>query len=416
MPEITSIKERLVFNSRGDKALEIDVISDNKYLGRACAPSGASVGMFEAQSFVENDPYATLEKFKSLENKFIGMDSSDLKGLHEALRTIDNSNNYSQVGGSVAYALTIASIDSAAKALDLPFYKLLNPSLDSFAFPYPLGNVLGGGAHAGPGTPDIQEFLICPVVSKSIMEAVTINSQIHKELKKAIEKMDRKFTYGKGDEGAWAPNIINDKAAQLVEKTIIETGYDPKREVRMGIDFASSSLWDQNKQVYDYQREGVIRTSEEQVKYAENLIKNYDLIYAEDPVHEEDFENMANLTRGNPGCLVTGDDLLVTNSERVKIALAKKACSGAILKVNQAGSLYDAMNFAQECNSNKIKIITSHRSGESIDNHISHIAIATESVMLKTGVVGGERISKLNELLRISEYGLIEGMAKWSNV
>ena len=144
--------------------------------------------------------------------------------------------------------------------------------------------------------------------------------------------MDRKFTYGKGDEGAWAPNIINDEAAQLVEKTIVESGYDPKKEVRMGIDFASSSLWDQNKQVYDYQREGIIRTSEEQVKYAENLIKNYDLIYAEDPVHEEDFENMAILTKDNLGCLVTGDDLLVTNSERVKIAFSEKSLFWCHLK------------------------------------------------------------------------------------
>jgi enolase len=416
LPKITAIYERLVFNSRGDQALEIDVISDNKYLGRACAPSGASVGKFEAQSFVQNDPSATLEKFKSMKNKFIGLDSSDLKGLHEAIRAVDSSNNYSNIGGSVAYALTIASIDSASKSLDTPFYKVLNPSKSSVNLPFPLGNILGGGAHAGPGTPDIQEFLVCPISAKSMMEAVTINSQIHKELKKTVEKIDKKFTYGKGDEGAWAPNVLNDAAAQLVEKSIIECGYDPKREVRMGIDFASSSIWNKEKKIYDYNREGITRTTDQQVEYVNSLIRNYNLIYAEDPVHEEDFENMAIITKNSPDCLVTGDDLLVTNSERIKIAASKKACSGAILKVNQAGSLYDAMNFARDCNSHNIKIITSHRSGESVDNHISHIAIATDSVMIKTGVVGGERISKLNELLRISEYGLIEGMAKWSSV
>ena len=125
---------------------------------------------------------------------------------------------------------------------------------------------------------------------------------------------------------------------------------------------------------------------------------------------------MSKLTMNNTHCLVTGDDLLVTNKERIKVAIKKQSCSGAILKVNQAGSLYDSILFAKECNENNIRIVTSHRSGESIDNHISHIAIATNSVMLKSGVVGGERISKLNELLRISEYGLIEGMAKWSNI
>jgi enolase len=184
----------------------------------------------------------------------------------------------------------------------------------------------------------------------------------------------------------------------------------------MGIDFASSSLWDNNKKVYDYRREGIIRTTEEQIDYTNKLIRDYSLVYAEDPLHEEDFENMSVLTRGNPGCFITGDDLLVTNTNRLKIAAEKKACSGAILKVNQAGTLYDAMLFAEECTNNNIKVITSHRSGESVDSHISHISIATNSIMIKTGIVGGERISKLNELLRVSEYGLIEGMAKWSNI
>lgn len=416
MPKITSIEERLVFNSRGDKSLEIDVQSDNKYQGRACAPSGASVGMYEAQSFVQNDPEHTLNNFKNIKNKFIGIDSSDLKNLHEIIRTIDPSNNYSSIGGAVAYALTIASVESAARAMNIPFYKVLNPKLDRISFPYPLGNVLGGGAHAGPGTPDLQEFLICPIKSKSIFEAISLNSQIHKEVKKSIEKIDSKFTYGKGDEGGWAPTIVNDRAIELVENAIINCGFDPKKEVRMGIDFASSSLWDNNKKVYDYRREGIIRTTEEQIDYTNKLISDYNLVYAEDPLHEEDFENMSVITTSNPGCFVTGDDLLVTNTNRVKIAAEKKACSGAILKVNQAGTLYDAMLFAEECNKNNIKVITSHRSGESVDSHISHISIATNSIMIKTGVVGGERISKLNELLRVSEYGLIEGMAKWSNI
>jgi enolase len=416
MPEITSIKERLVFNSRGDRAIEIDVTSDNKYTGRACAPSGASVGMYEAQSFVNNDPVETISNFRNINKRFIGLDSSDLKRLHDTIKEIDTSDNYSNIGGSIAYALTIASIDSASKSLSVPFYKILKPDINSVVLPYPLGNVLGGGAHAGPGTPDLQEFLICPVVSENIEEAIGLNSKIHKELKKSIEKIDSKFTYGKGDEGGWAPNIVNDKALELLESAIIQCGFDPKREIRMGIDFASSSIWNQKRGLYEYVREGITRTPEEQLEYAGKLIKNYHLIYAEDPLHEEDFENMAILTKENPNCLVTGDDLLVTNKNRVRIAAAKRSCSGAILKVNQAGTLYDAMEFANECNNNNIKIITSHRSGESVDNHISHIAIATNSVMIKTGVVGGERISKLNELLRISEYGLIEGMAKLSNV
>ena len=416
MPKITSINERLVFNSRGDETIEVDVISDNHYIGRACAPSGASVGIYEAQSFIDNNPKKTIEKFKTIKKKFVGLESDNLKTIDDALKSLDNTSNYSNIGGSIAYALTIASIDSASKSLNLPFYKVLNPKIDKINFPFPLGNMIGGGAHAGSGTPDLQEYLVCPIGAKSIFEALEMNSKIHKELKKELDKVDPKFTGGKGDEGAWAPNIDNDKAIETLEKSARNCGYDLKKDVRLGIDFASSSLWNPEKKVYEYNRHGKIRDSIAQLEYADYLIKQYNLIYAEDPVNEEDFDGMSKLTMNNTHCLVTGDDLLVTNKERVKVAIKKQSCSGAILKVNQAGSLYDSILFAKECNDNNIRIITSHRSGESIDNHISHIAIATNSVMLKSGVVGGERISKLNELLRISEYGLIEGMAKWSNI
>ncbi|MGN6349606.1 MAG: phosphopyruvate hydratase [Candidatus Nitrosocosmicus sp.] len=416
MPNITSIYERLVFNSRGDKTIEIDVISDNNFLGRACAPSGASVGLHEAQSFIDNSPQKTIENFRNIKGKFIGMDPSDLKSIDRMLKNYDNSPTYSNIGGSIAYALTIASIDSASKSLGLPFYKVLNPKIDKIKFPFPLGNMLGGGAHAGSGTPDLQEYLVCPIGANSIFEALEINSKIHKELKKQLEKIDPKFTGGKGDEGAWAPSIDNDKAIETLEKTVNSCGYDIKNDVRLGIDFASSSLWDPQKKVYEYKRHGKIRDTNDQLEYADQLIKQYNLIYAEDPLNEDDFDTMSELTIRNPHCLVTGDDLLVTNKERVKQAVQKHSCSGAILKVNQAGSLYDSLLFAKECNDNNIKLITSHRSGESVDNHISHIAISTNSVMLKSGVVGGERISKLNEFVRISEYGLIEGMAKWSNI
>jgi len=416
LPKITSINERLVFNSRGDKTIEVDVISDNHYIGRACAPSGASVGIYEAQSFIDNNPKKTIEKFKTIKKNFVGLESDNLKTIDDALKSLDNTSNYSNIGGSIAYALTIASIDSASKSLNLPFYKVLNPKIDKINFPFPLGNMIGGGAHAGSGTPDLQEYLVCPIGAKSIFEALEMNSKIHKELKKELDKIDPKFTGGKGDEGAWAPNIDNDKAIETLEKSARNCGYDLKKDVRLGIDFASSSLWNPEKKVYEYNRHGKIRDSIAQLEYADYLIKQYNLIYAEDPVNEEDFDGMSKLTMNNTHCLVTGDDLLVTNKERVKVAIKKQSCSGAILKVNQAGSLYDSILFAKECNDNNIRIITSHRSGESIDNHISHIAIATNSVMLKSGVVGGERISKLNELLRISEYGLIEGMAKWSNI
>ena len=410
MPIITDIKARMIFNSRGAKTIEVDIISDDKFLGRASSPSGASVGKHEAQSFKENSPEKSLEELNKNLSKFIGIESQDPRATYDILKNIDNSENYSKIGGSVAYAISLASVESASKALEIPLFKLMKPSGD-YKFPYPLGNILGGGSHAGPGTPDIQEYLICPIGASNIIEAIEINIKVHTQLKTILEKLDNNFTYGRGDEGAWAPNLNNDQALEVVEKAVSYSGYDLGKDVALGIDFASSSFWNEKNKSYEYLRQGLVRSPNEQIDFVNNLIDKYHLIYVEDPVHEEDFEGISIINQNNPQCLITGDDMLVTNKNRVKESMKYKSCSGAILKVNQAGSLYDALEFANECNKNQIKLITSHRSGESIDSHISEIAIATSSKLLKTGVIGGERVAKLNQLVRLVEYDLIKGMS-----
>jgi enolase len=409
MPSISSIRGRIVFNSRGSKSIEIDVVTDGKFIGRACAPSGASVGKFEAQSFPENKPEEALSMLNANINRFVGLQADDLLAVYNELKSIDKTDNYSKIGGSVAYALSIAAVDSAAHSLGIPLFKLLKQS-KPYKFPFPLGNILGGGAHAGPGTPDLQEILACPVGAENIVDALEMNFKLHRETRKVIESIDKRFTYGKGDEGAWAPNVNNDQALEIIEKAVNNCGYTLGKDMAIGIDFASSSFWNEEMQLYDYARQGIKRDTGEQIEFANRLIHDYKLIYAEDPVHEGDFESMAVLNKKNPKTLVTGDDMLVTNAGRIREAVRYAACSGAILKVNQAGSLYEALDFAKECNKNNIKIITSHRSGESVDSHISHIAIATSSKMLKSGVLGGERIAKLNELVRLIEYDLIEEM------
>jgi enolase len=409
MPSISSIHGRIVFNSRGSKSIEIDVVTDGKFIGRACAPSGASVGKFEAQSFPENKPEEALSMLNANINRFVGLQAEDLLAVYNELKSIDKTDNYSKIGGSVAYALSIAAVDSAANSLGIPLFKLLKQS-KPYKFPFPLGNILGGGAHAGPGTPDLQEILACPVGAKNIVDALEMNFKLHRETRKVIESIDKRFTYGKGDEGAWAPNVNNDQALEIIEKAVNNCGYTLGKDMAIGIDFASSSFWNEEDQLYDYARQGIKRDTGEQIEFANRLIHDYKLIYAEDPVHEGDFESMAVLNKKNPKTLITGDDMLVTNTARIREAVRYGACSGAILKVNQAGSLYEALDFAKECDKNNIKIITSHSSGESVDSHISHIAIATSSSMLKSGVLGGERIAKLNELVRLIEYDLITEM------
>jgi enolase len=409
MPSISSIRGRIVFNSRGSKSIEIDVVTDGKFIGRACAPSGASVGKFEAQSFPENKPEEALSMLNANINRFVGLQAEDPLAVYDALKSIDKTDNYSKIGGSVAYALSIAAVDSAANSLGIPLFKLLKQS-KPYKFPFPLGNILGGGAHAGPGTPDLQEILACPVGAENIVDALEMNFKLHRETRKVIESIDKRFTYGKGDEGAWAPNVNNDQALEIIENAVNNCGYTLGKDMAIGIDFASSSFWNEEKQLYDYARQGIKRDIGEQIEFENSLTHDYKLIYVEDPVHEGDFESMAVLNKKNPKTLVTGDDMLVTNAGRIREAVRYGACSGAILKVNQAGSLYEALDFAKECNKNNIKIITSHRSGESVDSHISHIAIATSSRMLKSGVLGGERIAKLNELVRLTEYDLIAEM------
>jgi len=411
LAKITSIKGRIIHNSRGTKTIEVDVISDNQYLGRTSAPSGASVGKYEAISFPEGGPEESLRILNENSKKFLEFESSDLKSIDETLKVIDQTSNYSKIGGGLAYAITIASMESASKAVGKQLFELISEQ-DEYRFPIPIGNILGGGVHAGPGTPDIQEILISAPGAKTIRDAIETNFKVHKELRNVIEKTDPNFTNGRGDEGGWAPKCDNEKALELCAMACENLGYTLGKEVSLGVDFASSTQWNEEKHLYVYERAGFENTPEKQIEFAASIIEKYKLIYAEDAVHEEAFGDMSELVSKFPKTMITGDDLTVTSKDILKKAIENKSCNAAILKVNQAGSLYDALEFAKVADNNDIKLITSHRSGESIDSQISHIGIGTNSKMLKVGVVGGERVAKLNELIRLSEHDLIQGMAE----
>ena len=411
MAKITSIRGRIIHNSRGTKTIEVDVISDNQYLGRTSAPSGASVGKYEAVSFPEGGPEESLCILNENSKKFLEFESSDLKSIDETLKAIDQTSNYSKIGGGLAYAITIASMESASKAVGKQLFELISEQ-DEYRFPIPIGNILGGGVHAGPGTPDIQEILISAPGAKTIRDAIETNFEVHKELRNVIEKADPSFTNGRGDEGGWAPKCDNEKALELCAMACENLGYTLGKEVSLGVDFASSTQWNEEKHLYVYERAGFENTPEKQIEFVASIIEKYKLIYAEDAVHEEAFGDMSELVSKFPKTMITGDDLTVTSKDILKKAIETKSCNAAILKVNQAGSLYDALEFAKVADNNDIKLITSHRSGESIDSQISHIGIGTNSKMLKVGVVGGERVAKLNELIRLSEHDLIQGMAE----
>src|SRR5215831_2405626 len=224
MPIITGVEGRLVFDSRGAKTIEIEIITDERFLGRACAPSGASVGKHEAQSFPRDSPEAGLKVFEINSTRFIGLEAQNVKAIYDVIRSIDDTERYSTIGGGVAYAASLASVDSASKALGTPLFMLLKPNRP-YRFPFPLGNVLGGGKHAGRSTPDIQEILVCPIGARTIMEALDVNLRVHKEVRNVIEAADKDFTNGRGDEGAWAPKATNDQALEIVERAVKNSGF-----------------------------------------------------------------------------------------------------------------------------------------------------------------------------------------------
>lgn len=419
MPNITSIVGRLVYNSRGSQTIEVDVTVDHIHTGRVSAPSGASVGIHEASSFPKGGASASLRILEENKEKILGSDPTDIKSTHKIIKEIDPELGYPTMGGSLAFALSIAAAESAAKYNRQPLYQFLREQLVNttstmqtakissstkpYKFPFPLGNILGGGAHAGPGTPDIQEILICAIGAKTIQDAIRTNLDVHAELRCVLQLKDVNFSGGKGDEGGWAPKLDNEGALQLAAKACENLGFTLGKEVALGVDFASSTQWNVKKSKYVYDRAGFENDHGEQLEFVSDIISRYNLIYAEDTVHEEAFEEMAQIMSRFPDVLITGDDLTVTNTDILKKAIDAKSCNAAILKVNQAGGLYDALEFATLATQNNKSLITSHRSGESVDSHISHIGIATGSKMLKVGIVGGERVAKINELLRIDQ-------------
>ncbi|NWG09725.1 MAG: enolase [Nitrososphaerales archaeon] len=398
---IESIRLRVCYDSRGDESMEADVKVDG-FIGRACAPRGASTGRYEAVSFNPGGVEATLMIFSDYSPRLIGLDASDNQLLSRSLREIDGTKNFSRIGGATAYSISVATAEAFARAKGIPLYKALLPR-GPYLMPYPLGNVLGGGKHAGHGTPDIQEFLACPVGSKSIREGLKANITVHREVRRQIERRDPYFTGGKGDEGGWAPHMKDEEAFDLVSSSLETVSDALGMDIGFGIDLAASSLWDEEKRVYIYDRGGVKRSPNEQLDYIIELAKKYRLIFIEDPFHEEAYEEFSELTRRLKNTYIVGDDLFVTNKSRLKKGVKIGAGNASILKVNQVGTLGDALDFAKSARENGYALITSHRSGDTTDAHIAHIAIATQSKMIKCGVVGGERLSKLNELLRIDE-------------
>jgi enolase len=397
MTLVTEIRLRRVLDSRGNPTVEAEVTTESGGFGRAAAPSGASTGAHEATSLPADEAIAGAREHAvpRIEGQVY---AGDQRSVDAALRAADGTDDFADIGANSAVAISMASAKAAADTLGAPLYQHLGGAFRGNDFPTPLGNVIGGGEHAKEAT-HIQEFLAAPVGAPSVTDAVFANAQVHGEVREILD--ERGVPAAKGDEDAWAPAIDDEEAFEIVAEATDRVAEAVGFAIGFGLDIAAAELYDADADVYRYG--DTERTPEEQVEYVADLAEEYDLVYVEDPLDEEDFAGFADLTGQVGETLVCGDDLFVTNTDRLARGIEEASANAILVKPNQIGTLSDAFDAVELAVRNGLSPVISHRSGETEDTTISHLAVATDAPFVKTGAVGGERTAKLNELVRIEE-------------
>lgn len=394
--KIEKAKIRKIFDSRGNETVEVDIFSSSA-LGRAAAPAGASIGEHEVIAYPKNDLELGVKQFKELlAPKLLGMNVLDQRRIDGLLQEIDGTNNFSKIGGAVAIATSLAALKCAANSIGIPAHRYLNPL--SAKIPMPVGNVLGGGKHVIRG-PEIQEFLAIPF-AKSAREAISANVLVYKFVRDELKRRFPGAALGKGDEGAWVANLSNEEATDILAYCCKEAGKKKNLVIKPGLDIAASEFFSKGK--YKYKQKAL--TPEEHSSFILKLVDKYNIFYLEDPLEENDFSGFSGLTKqiGNK-CLIVGDDLFATNPKRLEKGISLNACNAILIKPNQVGTLAKTHKTVRLAHENKLTTIISHRSGETTDSIIAELAVGFQSKFIKTGVVGGERVAKLNELCRIEE-------------
>ena len=393
---IEDIKARKILDSRGRWTIEVDVITCGGF-GTAAAPSGASTGEHEVVSFPDGDVEKSLIELEEVIIPELELwDSSNQELIDTLLKEIDGTDNFSNIGGNAATAVSMACAKAAANSCCMPLYLYLGGSMAEYKMPFPLGNIIGGGVHAN-GT-DIQEFLAIPVGAEDIEVALEINIAVHEGVKTKLKELGK--LHGKGDEGAWVADMKNEEALKILSDVCEDVSSKTGVMVKPALDVAASEFWSEKEQKYIYKRDGVKMTRDDHIEYIQKLIDEYGLYYVEDPLEENDFEGFAMLKKN---ALICGDDLYTTNAERINEGIKKDSTNAVLIKVNQIGTLTDAYHAVRMAKNSNQTPVMSHRSGETTDETIAHLAVGFGCPVIKTGAVGGERTSKLNELLRISE-------------
>ncbi|MFC4438370.1 MULTISPECIES: phosphopyruvate hydratase [Natrialbaceae] len=400
MTLITDIRLRRILDSRGNPTVEADVVTESGGFGRAAAPSGASTGEFEAIELPADEAIAAAREHAV--PRLVGEAyAGNQREIDSILRAADGTDDFSEIGANSAVAISMAAAKAGADVLGAPLFQHLGGAFRGENFPTPLGNVVGGGEHAADAT-DIQEFLSAPVGAPSVEDAVFANAAVHGAVADLLEERD--LPSGKGDEGAWAPSVDDDEAFEIVDEAVSQVEDEVGFSIGFGLDVAAAEMYDEDSETYEYESAGISRDTDEQIEYIAELVDEYDLVYVEDPLDENDYDAFADLTdEVGDQTLVCGDDLFVTNTDRLTEGIGRGAANSILIKPNQIGTLTDAFDAIELATKNGYESVISHRSGETEDTTIAHLAVATDAPFIKTGAVGGERTAKLNELIRIAD-------------
>jgi enolase len=400
---ILEVKSREILDSRGNPTIEVEITLKGGATGRAAVPSGASTGTFEAIEIRDNDERyhgkgvvkainIVNEKIKP---KIIGIDARDQKKIDRIMIELDGTENKSKLGGNTILGVSIANIKAVSKIEGNWLYEQIDKKAN--ILPVPFFNVINGGKHAGNQL-DFQEFMIAPTGAKNFRKAIQIGSEIYQTLKENLRKLYGENAINVGDEGGFSPPIANPKKAlEIIMKSVEESGYAGKTE--LALDVAASSLYENGT----YKVENKSLNKYQMIDLYKDLVESYPIVSIEDPLFEDDYEGYVEITKEIP-IQILGDDIFVTNTKRLKKGIKMKACNALLWKVNQIGSLTEALDAAKIARKNGYKVMASHRSGDTEDTFVADLSVGIGCGQIKSGApCRGERTAKYNQLLRIEE-------------
>lgn len=404
---IDAVHAREILDSRGNPTVEVEVLLDDGTFARAEVPSGASTGAFEAVERRDGDKGRYLGKgveqavaavIDELGPAVVGFDVQEQRAIDQAMLELDGTANKGKIGANAILGVSLAVAKAAADSAGVPLYQYLGGP-NAHVLPVPMMNILNGGSHADSNV-DIQEFMIAPIGAETYSEALRTGAEVYHQLKSVLK--ERGLSTGLGDEGGFAPNLESNRAAlDLIVEAIEKAGFVPGKDVALALDVAASEFFSDGA----YTFEGAKKSSEEMAAYYAELVASYPLVSIEDPLDEEDWEGWTTITAqlGDKVQLV-GDDLFVTNPERLGRGIDERAANALLVKVNQIGSLTETFDAVELAHRAGFKAMMSHRSGETEDTTIADLAVATNCGQIKSGAPArGERVNKYNQLLRIEE-------------